>query len=378
MKVLYDSQVFDWQINGGISRYFAEIINRIDTAASADVLFRCVHSYNNYIQSSKWLAMSPVLKGVDFKGKLTIVKKINELFNRRYSNNILAQGKADVFHPTYFDPYFLPKLGKTPFVLTVHDLTNERYPDDSALTRKMLQWKRQLVERADHFIAVSQHTKNDMVEFYKVDPEKIAVAHLSSPFSTLPQPDHRLLPVQLNNKRFLLYVGSRNGYKNFSAFLRQVKDVLLDLDMKLVIAGGGALSVSEKDLLAELKLSHNSIALSHISDSKLIALYQHADVFVFPSLYEGFGIPVLEALQCGCPVLASNRSSLPEVGGDAAFYFDPDDEGDLRKKLLRMLHMPAAEKEGRINKGTAHAAGFNWEKSAAIHLEVYKKIARNG
>ncbi|MBK8953275.1 MAG: hypothetical protein IPM85_14395 [Chitinophagaceae bacterium] len=110
MKVLFDTQIFDWQISGGISRYFIEVLSRLDKDRDMEVIFRCRHSYNTYIQDTRWLAKKPVLKNLQFKGKLSALKIINQQLNRPYGNRLLKKGVPDIFHPTYYDPYFLKNL----------------------------------------------------------------------------------------------------------------------------------------------------------------------------------------------------------------------------------------------------------------------------
>lgn len=124
MKVLFDTQIFDWQINGGISRYFIELFQRFDNNKEIDLLFKCNHSYNTYIQNTKWLTNKRMLKNIQFKGKLRAIKTVNEIVNRRFSNACLRRGKQDIFHPTYYETYFLKYLKQRPFVLTVYDLTH--------------------------------------------------------------------------------------------------------------------------------------------------------------------------------------------------------------------------------------------------------------
>src|SRR5260221_11022086 len=164
--MLLDSQIFDWQVNGGISRYFIEVLRRLENNKEADVLFKVRQSYNKYNQHSSWLAKGAVLKKLHFKGKLGALKVINEKLNRPYSNRLLKKNVPDIFHPTYYNTYFLKYLKQKPLVLTVYDLTNEKFNDNSALTKKILVWKKKLIQAADHIISISENTKKDIVEFY--------------------------------------------------------------------------------------------------------------------------------------------------------------------------------------------------------------------
>jgi glycosyltransferase involved in cell wall biosynthesis len=375
MKILFDTQIFDWQINGGISRYFIELFLRFDKNEETDLLFKCSHSYNTYIQDTKWLTHGRMLKNVEFKGKLRLIKKVNEIMNRRYSNACLKAGKQDIFHPTYYETYFLKHLQQRPFVLTVYDLTHEKFFARNAAVEKTLEKKKTLIERASHIISISDNTKKDIVSYYNIAPEKITTVYLASSFtdkgenSTVTEVEASSLPAS-----YILFVGSRKEvYKNFIPFVKEAAPVLRKLNIHLVIAGGNTLSDAETSLLKELDIYNRTVSFAHVSDAFLKYLYRKALVFVFPSLYEGFGIPVLEAMQCHCPVLLSNNSSLPEVGGAAAAYFDPFTTGDLGAVLEKIIPDEAGRKQ-MVIKGTEQSAAFSWDTTADKHIEVYKKL----
>jgi glycosyltransferase involved in cell wall biosynthesis len=371
VKVLFDSQVFDWQLSGGISRYFSEVINQLDADPDIDVLFKCRHSYNRYIQDSKWLNMKPLAPHFYFKGKLRLVKMINQQLNRPFSNHLLKTSIPDIFHPTYYNPYFLRYLGKTPLVLTVHDLTTEKLQSGDPSVKRILDWKACLIHKADHIITVSENTKKDTMEYYKISPEKITTAYLAS---NLVQKYDSGIPNSLTlPQEFILYIGSRQGYKNFNYFLTEVSSVLKKYKLSLVIAGGGEMNANENALLKQLNIQDHCLALPQVNDQQLVELYKQAVLFIFPSLYEGFGIPVIEAMECKCPVLLSNNSSLPEVGGDAAAYFDPTENGSLASELCALLDN--REKLSLMSDlGVQQAGNFSWESTTAVHTEVYRNL----
>ncbi|MGC4035935.1 MAG: glycosyltransferase family 1 protein [Chitinophagaceae bacterium] len=374
MKVLYDSQIFDWQINGGISRYFVEVLQRLQNMNGIKVDLKVKHSYNTYIQDSCWLLNKPVLKKVHFKGKLGALKIINEKINRPYSNRLLKNGKTDIFHPTYYDPYFLKYLKKKPLVLTVYDLTNEKFNDNTPLTQKVIAWKKKLITVADHIISISENTKKDIIEYYKTPAAKITTIYLSGGFEkNVAEAGEKMKPENLPG-RYILFVGSRSQYKNFQAFVKEIAPLMIKEDISLVAAGGGLMNGEELSLLKEMQIERKVLALPHVSDATLASLYKNAIIFVFPSLYEGFGLPVLEAMQCGCPVLLSDNSSLPEVGGNAAEYFDPFKEGALQNQLAQVL-----KNEERRNAmkeaGYGQLKKFNWDKTSQSHIDVYNQIA---
>jgi glycosyltransferase involved in cell wall biosynthesis len=371
MKVLFDTQIYDWQINGGISRYFAELIQRLDAKPDVDVLFNCAHSYNTYIQDTKWLKSSPYLKGIDFKGKLRIVKKVNQVINRPWSNSVLKTGEQDLFHPTYYDPYFLEYIGSRPFVLTVHDLTNEKFNDNSALTQKVLSWKKQLILKADHIISISNNTKKDIIDYYQVSADKISMIPLAGGLNFAN--DQPSLQADPHHKDYLLFVGSRGSYKNFNGSVAEIAPLLSKHNLQLIVAGGGAFNAGEIAMLKKFNIYDRVRAYAHVTDRHLAQLYTNALVFIFPSKYEGFGIPVLEAMQCGCPALLSNNSSLPEVGGDAAQYFDPLTKGDLNSALNSLILDEALRRQMKST-GLQQSKKFNWQNTADKHEIVYRSI----
>ncbi|MEO8405481.1 MAG: glycosyltransferase family 1 protein [Chitinophagaceae bacterium] len=375
MKVLFDTQIFDWQINGGISRYFIEVLQRLEKSKEVDVLFSCRHSYNTYIQGTAWLSNKSVLKKLHFKGKLGALKIINEKINRPYSNKLLKKGVPDIFHPTYYDPYFLSYLGKKPLVLTVYDLTNEKFNDNTVLTQKVLDWKKKLILAADHIVSISENTRKDIIEFYKIAPEKITTVYLSGGFEPEVKQAPRVADMDSIPEKFFLFVGSRSAYKNFNAFIQEAAPVISQENISVVVAGGGPMNADEMNTLKKLGIADKVISYSHVSDVFLSQLYSKAMVFIFPSLYEGFGIPVLEAMQCGCPALLSDNSSLPEVGGNAAAYFDPFTKRNMQNALMDLVKNDTQRKR-MAEAGIEQAKKFNWDATAQGHIEVYKKIMR--
>ncbi|MDB5110284.1 MAG: glycosyltransferase family 1 protein, partial [Mucilaginibacter sp.] len=251
--------------------------------------------------------------------------------------------------------------------------TNEKFFDGTPLTKKVLNWKKQLILRADHIISISENTKNDIVSYYNIDPAKITTIYLAGGFDVIPKNKEMELVDTKHVKDYILFVGSRSKYKNFNDFATEIAPLLYKYDLDLLVAGGGKLNLDEINLLKSLNIYDRVVTYSHVSDSHLANLYKNAMVFIFPSLYEGFGIPVLEAMQCQCPVLLSNNSSLPEVGGSAAEYFDPFIKGDLKNVLEKLILNDDARTQMKI-KGLQQALKFNWDITAVKHAEVYKLI----
>ena len=171
---------------------------------------------------------------------------------------------------------------------------------------------------------------------------------------------------------YILFVGARPAYKNFELFLQAVAPILKkDADFKIVAAGGGKLSKNDLKLLEKYELS-SQLLYYRFEESELEALYQHAQCFIFPSEYEGFGIPVLEAMANGCPIILPYQSSFPEVAGEAGIYFKTNDLDDLIEKITKVLYNPTF-KTSFIEKGKIQAAKFNWQEAANQCLTTYKE-----
>jgi len=276
---------------------------------------------------------------------------------------------SDIIHPTYYEPYILNrKRGK--LVITVHDMIHEIYPDyfhEEDTTREK---KKQLIYNADGIIAISNNTKTDILKFYPdVDEEKIKVIYHANSLNT--NPTNKVNLQGDFPQKYILYVGTRGGYKNFNSFFDATKDILIeDKSMNLLCAGGGGFSDREKVMMAPISDRVHQI---DVTDELLAYLYKNAECFVFPSLYEGFGIPTLEAFANGCPCIISNTSSMCEVGGDAAVYINPYDVSDIRNKISSVIYSEEKKKELR-RKGIEREKLFSWDKTARETVDFYKEV----
>jgi glycosyltransferase involved in cell wall biosynthesis len=219
-------------------------------------------------------------------------------------------------------------------------------------------------------LAISGNTKNDLIQLYNVSPEKIEVVYLAASINK-----RMALPKEKLNltERYLLYVGNRDFYKNFNNFLLAIEPLLKDNpELFLIAAGGGKFNASELKLF-EIKNLKNKILYKPADDTSLATLYKNALAFVFPSLYEGFGIPALEAMNCDCPVVMSNTSSLPEVGGEAAIYFNPTKQDDIREKIASVIFNEEL-REDLIKKAAVQRNNFSFKRTALKTKEAYEKL----
>jgi glycosyltransferase involved in cell wall biosynthesis len=292
-------------------------------------------------------------------------------------------GPVDIFHSTDF---VLPPVRGARTILTVHDLTFMRLPQcaEAGLRAYLNKVVPRSIERADLVLADSQSTQDDLIELLGVSPDKIEVVYAGVERRFHPMEGEMAL--QRAKKRygldfpFILSLGTLEPRKNFSglieayALMRDKGQVTRDRDLKLVIAGGkGWLYHEIFARVEELGLGNEVIFPGFVADEDLPALYNLAELFVFPSLYEGFGLPPLEAMACGTPVVTSNRPSLPEVVGEAGLMVEATNSLGLAEAIERVLTDENLHREMR-EKGLQQAVKFTWEAAAGKLLDVYKRL----
>ena len=377
MKILYDFQIFRQRV-GGVSRYFYELIKhfRDDPGLKWELPVR--YSNNEYLRNLK---QPNSRTGNTFgRGKWQLRHLRNRLLHgksRRWANKELAieriqSGEYDIFHPTCHDDYFLKFLPKNkPFVLTVYDMIHEIYPECFPFTDPTSNRKKILAQKASRIIAISETTKRDLVNIFGIPEDKVTVIYLGNSLDA----DVKLTDsnfIKDLSAQYLLFVGAREKYKNFYFFLRAVSALLLANPELQVVCAGSIFTAEENQFFKSLGLT-DRIRQYAVDDVRLAYLYQNARAFVFPSLYEGFGLPVLEAFSCGCPVILSTGGSLPEIGGDAAVYFDPKNSNSIREAVSRVISDEGIRRE-LIQKGKTRANNFSWEKTAQMTKQVYAEV----
>lgn len=366
---------------GGISRYFCELMDYFSKEDNINFTISLRHSNNENLCNIKylnknWSNKSVGLNKMPFMNNFMIYKLLNILkFNEMESIKQLKQNDFDIFHPTYYNPYFRQHLGKKPFVLTVHDMIHEIYPQYNSLWDPTQKWKKEIIKKADAIIAISQNTKQDIIRFTDVDPDLISVIYHGNPLdgaiqSNCPEKNN----FELNkNMDYLLFIGNRTGHKNFNFFISSISKILHMYDELYVLcAGGGPFTRSEKKLFKKLKI-HSKVRYLKINGGVIRYLYQNAKAFIFPSLYEGFGFPILEAFTCGCPIIISNLSSFPEIAKDAACYIDPKNSESIVCGVEKVL-FDHEFRDILIDKGYERVKFFSWEKTTSQTINVYNRI----
>ena len=366
MRVLYDHQIFSQQQYGGISRYFYELIKRfegIQNSCEVATLFTNNAYYNQEVD----LKLKSFFPNINFRGKERILKSIN----KEVSNLKIGKGRFDVFHPTYYDPYFFKSIKERAFVVTFYDMIHEKLScqfEDLKSDTKIFDNKKRLLEHSAKVIAISETTKQDIIEIFGVDSDKIEVIYLGNSLINTNSIYTRMVA-----EDYILFVGNRGIYKNFNFFVMAIADLLINNNLILICAGGGNFTMQELNLLRSLNIQNKVIFKRIIKDDILANYYEHALFFCFPSLYEGFGIPVLEAFACGCPVLLSKGGSLPEIGGDAVLYFDPTNKDSLLSEANKLLNDGLLRKK-LVEKANARLLQFSWDKTYQDHIKIYESI----
>lgn len=382
MKIFYDSQIFTTQPYGGISNYFVQLIEQASKSGN-DICLPIMQTDNVHLHECTYLKNKLIEKG-DFKkpglhwytNKKFRGKKFLEVAlesaglvksNRGLCIDYLKNGDFDIVHPTYYSPYFLDYLNGKPFVITVydmiHEILSENFPQNVTTVHK-----KKVVEKASRIITISESTKIDLHKIFGVPEKKITVVHLAT---SIHKVNTTGIEVAVPEK-FLLFTGQRDNHKNFERLLKAYKKVTEKDSEVYLVCTANKFTKNELELIRKLKITDKVIHIFSNSQTLKI-LYGKAIAFVFPSLYEGFGLPVLEAFACGCPAVLSNTSSLPEVGKDAAVYFDPYSEDSIEDAISTVLRDYELQIKLK-NAGFKRVNDFSWEETTRKTIEVYNDI----
>ena len=366
MKVIYDSQIFTQQEFGGISRYICALASQLSHVPGIDVKIVAPLHINQYLKD----ADRDVVVGVHVR-RLPKTTRIIKALSAAICGPVSSMMGPDLVHETYYAKQPLCR-SKVPHVLTVYDMIEERFPDSFGAAYPVAQLKKFAVNRADHILCISENTRRDLQEIHSLDDDCLTVTYLG--YDALPQTGLEAQTL-VGSAPFILHVGGRHGYKNFDGLLRAfAASPWLKTNFRLVCFGAGALSPVELALMAGLGLSAVQVVQVGGGDDRLAALYKGAAAFVYPSKYEGFGIPPLEAMSLDCPVICSNTSSIPEVVGLAGEYFDPYDQDSIRVAMERVLQSSARRAE-LVSLGRERCKRFSWERCAQETLAVYRRLA---
>ncbi|WP_143559673.1 glycosyltransferase family 4 protein [Sphingomonas dokdonensis] len=359
--LLFSHDIFSAQATGGISRCMIELMHALDSTRSAPWQLYVGHNNNALLaeaSGSTWYAKHAI-GASSATGRRS---PLSALRNERGLRSLVGPGT--IVHRTYHPVVDL--LPRSALVIeTVHDMwdfvaADERGP--RAMLRRHL--KRRALERADRIVCVSQSTRDYLGNLSpRLADRAIVIPHGTSRLSDRPAPVDRERP-------FFLFVGRRDRYKNFAVLLHAL--ALLHRDAELVCFGGGPLTTNEKEIIAQFDLTER-IHQTGGDDHLLAGHYRAACALLYPSRHEGFGLPLLEAMSLGCPVIAAPLTSLPEVGGDAALYADADDPQAWRDTMALLIDSEDVRNKA-VNAGHARAGTFSWQATAQRHAALYKEM----
>jgi glycosyltransferase involved in cell wall biosynthesis len=366
MRILYDHQVFSLQNAGGVSRYYYELMRSLagDSGVHTELWLGINDTVYPFLQLSRAHTHVVNWGGLLKRGRCRYI--VNELLG-----NALAPlaGRLDVYHPTHYRQ--MPLVWARRMVATHHDCTVERFPQLFSNARQNIRFKRRQYAEADAIICVSESSRRDLLQFYDVDRAKTRVIHHG--LQRLPRAATAAAELRAQvPAEYLLFVGSRAPYKNFNDLLRAFRTTGLHKSMRLLVAGGGPLTGEERRLAEKLEIASGLVVLPQVADTLLAEAYATATLLVYPSWWEGFGFPPLEAMAAGCPTLVSNTSCLPEICQDAPFYFNPQDRGSLEAMLLEATNDEPARRRAR-ERGTQVAAQYSWQKCGNQTLALYRE-----
>ena len=359
MQIYLSHHAFSSQVYGGVSRYFVELANyyaehRVPTQIVSPIYI------NQYLQESR----NALRRGIFVRKRAKtgwLIHGINQMVSP-----LLMKNERAIYHETYYDQFRGAKSAHLK-VATVYDCIHDLFPHYFSPTDPSYLNKRATLAKADHVFCISESTRRDLLKFYPIPAQKISVVPLAvkAPLaqgSTRPRPEP-----------YFLFVGTRARYKNAEALFRAFAgSKAANGSGHLVFFGGGAFTESERLLAQELGIA-DRLSQRGGSDEDLYRYYRHAEAFIFPSEYEGFGLPTLEAMSVGCPVICSNTSSFPEVAGEAALFHDPKSVEGLRGHLDRLFEN-REERELWGQAGLLQNAKFSWEQTARQTLEVYERV----
>lgn len=369
MNIIYDYQIFIDQVYGGPSRYFVKLIEEI--LKKENVKISSAFYINSYLKQLPPKIISGFNLNRVFYEKIpyglkkylntNLIKKINN----HYLDIMIKNFKPDLIHRTNFEDY----KTNLPVVLTVYDLIHEKY---AYLYNKENHFrpKKKAIDRADEIICISKNTLEDLGNYYDLSNKKVSVVHLGYELIKENEIDQNFTTF---NDNFLLYVGKRMGYKNFYNFIKAYSlSEKLKKDFFIYCFGGGNFTKKENKIFKELGIQ-NKVKCFTGNDMQLIKMYKGASALIYPSKYEGFGLPILEAMSFECPVICSNNSSVPEVGGDAVAYFDPLNIENIKDEIKKTLYSNSKILDLK-NKGKKRVSLFSWKKCAEETTRVYKNL----
>lgn len=370
MRIAFDSNIFTMQKYGGVSRYMVRLGEELAHLGNEVEAFGWLHK-NHYLAESNSLRTR--MRFIeDFPPR---TRRLAHHAGDLITNLQLRKWQPDIIHESFCHERAVGS-GKTPRVCTIHDLIHHKFPEYRGQMNRVPEYQQKTIDRCDAVICVSESTKRDLLECMKVDASKVSVVHHGFEHASEGRgltSEEEALNSELTSMPYLLYVGARDGYKNFQGFLKALAACDFKQDLRVIAFGGNPLTQQEISLCGQLGFSSNAVRQCGGSDALLRSLYRSAEAFVYPSLYEGFGFPPLEAMAEGCPVISSNASSMPEVIGDAAEFFEASSIESISTALNAVVSSEDRKSELR-EKGKQQIQCFPWSKCATSTAAIYQGL----
>lgn len=368
-KTYFNATILDDKPTG-LGVYTNNIINNMD-----DVII------DNYIFTDKMKKIHS--EKINYKSifiKCESNKKIVSVFLRNINLKRVVNKESKKNKMLFYSPTQHGLTNKKiQQIITIHDLMPLLYPEGRR--HQYFYYKHILpnvIKCSEKIITVSTNTKNDIIKHYNVSPEKIEVIYngYDKPENVNKEESINYIYNKYKIKKFLLMMGINYSYKNLHSVIMAYKEIKNDISYKLVIVGNKNIGYGREliELVNQNNLNEDVIFLGYIEDADKHKIYQAAELFIYPSLYEGFGLPILEAMANKTMVMCSNSSSLPEVAGDAALYFDPKNIEEIRIGIVNMLSLNSKYKQAYINKGIENLKRFDWCKTAKQVSDVIVNI----
>ena len=364
MRIAYDHTIFSEQQYGGISRYFFEIARRIRQLDGYEVSVLSPLYVNNYLEGDP--EMNVWGRHVN---RLPRPRRVVQKFNGALVSWKLYRDHPDIVHETYHLGKRLASA-RSRIVVTMYDMIHEKFPQFFPSDDSTREFKKAAVKRADHVICISENTRKDLIELLGVERERTSVIHLAPSLQT----QNGASVKRALDRPYIAYVGERGGYKNFSGLLHAFQlSSYLTKNFSIVCFGGGAFRAADRAAIAGAGLKPDQVIHTCGGDETLFSVYSGAAAFVYPSLYEGFGLPPLEAMSARCPVVTARTSSMPEVCGEAVEYFDPNQPESIAASIEQ-----AVSSNGRRDKlielGLSQVKKFSWTECARQTAAIYDAV----
>ena len=358
MKIFFDHQVFNLQRYGGISKYFLKLIENFSDSIDPTI----ISLFYKNIYLTKFKKKKSLFY---YKNDIPKCNKLIKFLNTSFVNYNLEYKKPDIIHYTYFNEKNLYKTNVKK-IITEYDLIKEKFYYKKYFDQ--INFKKKLYQDVDEIICISENTKKDLIEYYNLDEKKISTIYLGV------DSNKNFNNKKIDLKPYILFVGTRTRYKNFKNFLKAYSlSEKINSNFDIICFGGGDFNSEEINTMSELKIFKNNVHYHEGDDYDLNFYYKKARLFIYPSLYEGFGLPILEAMNMSCPVACSKTSSFLEIGGNAVVYFDPNSIGSIIDAMEQILFDNQKIENIKI-KGLENIKRFSWKDCAKKTEIVYKKV----